>query len=118
MKEFVTWMDVESYVHAVAEFYKGKGITGVYGLPRGGVVFAVMLSHLMGVPMLGAPCKGCLVVDDIADSGETLLHYERKGYHITTMFYHKGSSVVPEFWIKEKKDCWIVYPWEMSVCTQ
>ena len=26
--------------------------------------------------------------------------------------YHKQSTVVPDYWISEKGDRWIVYPWE------
>ena len=29
-----------------------------------------------------------------------------------TLDYHKQSSVVPDCWISEKGDRWIVYPWE------
>lgn len=109
-KVFVTWEDVIEYCKAVSERF--KGVTGVYGIPRGGSIFAVIISHMLDIPMLAAPCKNCLVVDDIADTGETLIHYKQCGYKITTMFYNKISAVRPDFSLKEKKDLWIVYPWE------
>lgn len=119
MKEYVTWQDIEEYISEVADKYKNKNITGVYGLARGGLIFAVMLSHKMNIPLLQAPAKNCIIIDDICDSGESLIHYttnryEEQKYHITTMYYKKGASVVPEYYLKEKEDRWIIYPWEVE----
>lgn len=121
MKEFIKWEDIEEYVNKVVELYKDKKISGVYGLPRGGLIFAVLLSHKLNIPLLQAPCNNCIIIDDISDSGETLLHYKNQSssntftnYHITTMYYKKGSLVEPEYYFKEKEDKWIVYPWEVE----
>ena len=118
----VMWHEVVKYINEVANYYKDdKSITGVFGIPRGGLILAVLLSHKMNIPLLAAPCDNCIIIDDIADTGESLLHYDknssgssRKNYHITTMFYRKGSVVVPEYTLFEKKDDWIVYPWEVN----
>lgn len=106
----VQWEEVYKYINSLKKLYFIP--TGIYGIPRGGLVLAVMISHLLDIPLLQAPCKDCIVVDDIADTGITLQHYKEKGYFITTMFYHKQSKVVPDFWKYEKKDCWIAFPWE------
>lgn len=112
-KEIVSWQDVQQYIDAVAEQLSSKEITGVYGIPRGGCVLAVMLSYRLNVPLLTAPFNNCVVVDDIADTGKTLLHYsENDSYYITTMYFHKQSVIEPDFWYKEKTDSWVVYPWE------
>ena len=111
-KTYVSWKDVYKFVDSVADRFEDANITGVYGIPRGGLVFAVMLSHRLAVPMLMAPSDGCLIVDDIADTGITLQHYRQEHYSIATMFYHEQSKIVPDFWMFEKKDKWIVFPWE------
>jgi len=54
--------------------------------------------------------KDTLIVDDIADTGETLKNYEK--FFIATLYYHKQSIVKPNIWIYEKKDQWIQFPWE------
>lgn len=114
-KEFVTWAQVEEYTNKVASMYLKENIKGVYGVPRGGLVLAVILSHKMHIPLLAAPCDDCIIVDDIADTGKTLLYYAQKdSYNITTMFYCKKSLVTPDYWYKEKKNYWIVYPWEVK----
>ena len=119
MKQWIKWEQVEEYINEVFDYYKDKNITGVYGLPRGGLVLAVMLSHKLNIPLLMAPINNCIIVDDICDSGESLLHYvtnkyDNNKYHITTMYYKRNNLVEPEFYLYYKDDEWIVYPWEVD----
>lgn len=107
----VSWKEVDEYINSLVTKVP-RGVCGVYGIPRGGLILAAILSHKLDVPMLQAPCKGCVVIDDIADTGTTLKHYADCGYYITTMFYHKQSIVVPNYWFFAKDKSWIVYPWE------
>ena len=112
-KVYVTWEDVDAFITCLAEYTNNfKDITGVYGPARGGLVFAVMISNRYGIPFLGAPQPGCLCVDDICDTGDTALAWKDKGYTIATMYYKEGSKVTPDYWMFEKKDKWIVFPFE------
>lgn len=118
-KEYVEWAEIEEYLKKVKQQYEGQRITGVYGIPRGGLIFAVILSHMMNIPLLLAPVEDCIIIDDICDSGESLVHYykntsgnKKNKYHITTMYYKENNLVKPEFYLKEKENKWIVYPWE------
>ena len=60
-----------------------------------------------------------LVVDDIADSGETLqvvVSYLQKKYptcdfESATLFYNKSSVYEPTYWVNEAT-CWIEFFWE------
>lgn len=120
-KNYVSWSDIELFIDKVSNEYKDKNITGVYGLPRGGLIFAVMLSHKMNIPLLMAPTENCIIIDDICDSGESLVHYYRNSsgnelnkYHIVTMYYKDNELVQPEFYMNKKEDKWIVYPWEVE----
>lgn len=112
-KHFVTWQEVTQFVDVVASKLQVDAVKGIYGIPRGGLIFAVLLSHKLNKPLLMAPCEGCVIVDDIADTGKTLQHYDEEGYTIVTMFYHQQSLVKPNFYMYEKTDKWIVYPWEV-----
>ena len=118
-KVIITWKDVEGYIQNVANRYKDVKITGVYGFARGGLVLAVMLSNRLDIPLLSAPVKDCIIIDDICDSGETLLHYRKNSsalkkpdYYITTMMYRNGAMVTPDYYWGVKHDDWIVFPWE------
>lgn len=90
-------------------------IVGVYGIPRGGLVFSVMLSHSLGIPCLQAPCKGCIVVDDIYDSGKALSPYIGR-YEIHTMHMRERADIPTEvdYQTIVPEGIWVVYPWEKS----
>lgn len=118
-KVFVSWEDIDKYLDGVIEDVKKRGLkpSGVYGVPRGGLIFATMLSYKMDIPLLLNAAKDCIIIDDIADSGRTLMHFTKNDtqfhkFYITTMYYHERSMVKPDYYMFEKKDNWIVYPYE------
>ena len=123
-KVYVSWNQVEDFVRDIE--YKQKNgeynFTGVYGLPRGGLVLAVMISHKLNIPMLMSPCPGCIIVDDICDTGESLLHYVKNSsgdkvqdYTIATMYYKENIlGIVPDIYSYVKDNEWIVFPWELG----
>lgn len=117
-KFYLTWKDVKEFVDEVCK--TPRNFTGVYGPARGGLVPAVMISHKLGIPMLSAPHKGCIIVDDICDSGETLLHYVNNSsnpqaendYYIATLCKKDSSPIAPDYYKFEVPDVWVVFPWE------
>lgn len=118
-KFYVTWNDMMAYIDELIADLKKQNIkpTGVYGIPRGGLIIATLLSYKMNIPLLLNAAEGCIIVDDIADSGRTLLHYTENDtqfnkYYISTMFYHERSLVKPNFYKFKKDNKWIVFPWE------
>lgn len=120
MKVKVTWEQVEIFLNKIERIALKRNIKAVYGLPRGGLVLAVMISHRLNIPLLLAPTADCLIVDDICDSGESLMHYyknssgneERKNI-ICTMYYKENDlGIIPDCWVYEKENEWIVFPWE------
>ena len=118
-KVYVSWEQIHQFIDELAEDLKKKNISpsGVYGIPRGGLIYATMLSYKLNIPLLLNAAKDCIIVDDIADSGRTLLHFTENDtqfnkYYIATMFYHERSVVKPNFYMFEKRDNWIVFPYE------
>lgn len=118
------WVDLEEDIDLFCLMCKANNqqFTGVYGLPRGGLIPAVMISHRLSIPLLMAPYEGCLIIDDIADSGRSLMHYTKNDtqfnrYYIYTLFYVERSLVKPDFYSHLKKqDGWITFPWEKESC--
>jgi len=94
--------------------WAGTRFKSVCGIPRGGLVPAVYLSHLLDIPLVQKPEKESLICDDISDSGETLKMYRNMRYSIATIYYHKQSIVEPDIWVYEKTDKWIKFPWEIK----
>lgn len=120
MKRYVAWNEVGQFIHAVGDNCDVTNLDGVYALPRGGLVLAVMISHRYNIPLLLAPTTNSLIIDDICDSGESLLHYFKNSSSedqtarpvIMTMFAKKNNLVTPDYYLFEKEYDWIVFPWE------
>lgn len=112
----VSWAEVDIFIDMVARHLQILGTCpGVYGIPRGGLPLAVMISHRCNISLLAAPCKGCLVVDDISDTGTTLLPYVGKDYHIITMKVRSATKVRPECFLDETSGGeWFIFPWEVK----
>src|SRR3990167_3293454 len=80
----------------------------VFGIPRGGLITAVKLSHLLKISLvteITKEYKNILVVDDISDTGKTLqnlkdiLDRSSVKYKIATLFFRGGSSVNPNYYV-------------------
>jgi len=93
----LSWHDFDRAVATIAERLHGRSFSGVHGLPRGGLVLAVSLSHRLELPLLPAPQPGCLVVDDVYETGRTLAPFRQ--------------LEAVEVWPDPE---WIVFPWEDS----
>ena len=119
-KIYLTWKDVEDAIESIAYRIKTSSIeiNSISGLPRGGLIPAVMLSHKLNIPLysLGTVVGNILVVDDICDSGETLHKFKHESNVYTATIHHKQTaSVEPTFWYSlVRGDAWIVYPWEQN----
>ena len=121
MKEYISWNDFDILVDELADMIPEGVYEGVYAVPRGGLITGVMLSHKLILPFIDRLQsyygKKFLIVDDIADTGETLEKLKAEIFanaHTATIHYHKQSIVEPSFWVTEKGDDWIVYPWEQE----
>ena len=66
----VSWETIKELVRVVGKktIFDFPNIDSVMGLPRGGLIPAVLLSHEIGLPYVQHPGKNTLVVDDICDS--------------------------------------------------
>lgn len=120
MIKYVTWEDVEKFISNIEDIHKRMHFTGVYGIARGGLVPATMISYRLRIPLLMAPCSGCLIVDDITDTGNSLSHYllnntNENKYFTATIYYSPYSTVKPDYFMNMKQEEWIVFPWEKVI---
>lgn len=121
-KTILPWIYITTAVnHLVKQIQKSDiEIKHIHGVPRGGLIPAVMLSHKLNIPL--TPCNWdmhsndaihTLVVDEICDSGKTLAEYHKVGCLIATIHYKKSAIITPDFHCDEITDNeWVVYPWE------
>ena len=115
----IDWYELEKMVDVLCDKINNNQYEGIYAIRRGGLIIGVMMSHKLGLPLIDRLQsyygKKFLIVDDIADTGETLYNLKSEVFQyadIATIHYHKQSLVEPKFWVTEKGDDWIVYPWE------
>lgn len=121
-EELYTWKEFDKDCQQIVKWIKEKKLKfrNVYGIPRGGLILAVRLSHLLDIPLAihrTSIHSTTLIVDDISDTGKTLKElFESnnnfKNNKVATIFYKKDSVFKPDYYLRIKKDKWIHYPWE------
>lgn len=90
----------------------------IFGIPRGGLVPAVIMSHMTNLPLITDEKKittRTLIVDDICDSGETLdvWKYKHPNVDMATIMVRRGQKKVPAYYYAPTvEDEWVVFPWE------
>jgi|TARA_B110000467_G_C18157012_1_gene387415 hypoxanthine phosphoribosyltransferase len=108
------WEEIDRLVDILCEkiITQIPSIDSVMGLPRGGLIPAVMVSHRLGLPLVTLPEPHTLVIDDIADSGVTLTN--TPGIYTAVLHYKPHTSVFkPDLYsVEYKGDDFLVYPWE------
>ena len=117
-----TWEDVVlSAGTAAKELVKtGHFVNGVYGIPRGGACLAVLFSHLLKIEFLTAPREGCLIVDDICDTGNTLVDYQKYNPIFYTDVAKETAKIQPDLCglfvpqSNKDSDAWFEFPWELT----
>lgn len=114
---YITWSAVDEGVEKLAEEIRHSKLQfdGIYAIPRGGLIIGVMLSHKLDLPLLIYPTEKTLVVDDIGDTGRTLMRLKNR--KIACLFSTRWTKVRPDFSIYKKlsKEDWIVFPWEKNL---
>ena len=117
-KLWCSWENVTDEIDNLVSILSEKNlpIDSIYGIPRGGLIPAVMLSHKLDLPFVLNPTENTLVVDDISDSGLTLGdHHLHGAIYTLTLHMRNGSKYEPTIYGKFiDSDKWIVYPWELS----
>jgi len=115
---YYSWEDVYKLLDNIHAQTKGE-IDYVTGIPRGGTILAIMYSHRFDIPYFEYKSNHyprMLIIDDIADSGETILKWREEMFNpkFATLHYKTSSKAKPEYFAKEIPDDygWIVYPWE------
>lgn len=123
-QEFLDMLDnVVQRILTEIHFGKIKPFKGIYGVPRGGLIPAVYLSHRLDVPLvrtldavLSDSHGPYLIVEDVVDTGKTLgrlsmfLTEEDK---IVALVVKPWAPRKPDFTACETTD-WVSFEWEVE----
>ena len=112
MTRYFTWSEFDKSVNYIAEQCKFWKLSGIYGIPRGGLCLAVALSHKLNVQIIERPLKNSLIVDDVFETGLTLNNFKNiEGANFFVLF----SKKEPIWWntvnLSQRQE-WVVFPWE------
>ena len=122
-KVFLDWKWVDTQIDKIGEKLEAfEKIQFITGIPRGGLIPAVLMSHKFDIPFIGLELaktlpgdlkKNVLVIDDIADTGDTLLQLDRHKFKTATLSRRYSSNFTPLI-VEEgiNTDDWLVFPWE------
>ena len=126
-KIFLSWNDIEALVDNLAEQINkmDKKPFYIYGVPRGGAIPAVWLSHKTGIDYYQlnsaqisktADLSHILIVDDICDSGKTIkkLKESFNKCQTATLYYKETAIDKPDIYGETVEEEWIVFPWESN----
>lgn len=113
-KIYLGWDDINDLVDTLCEkiILEQSNIDSVFGLKRGGLIPAVLISHKLGLPWSDVMLPNTLVIDDICDTGVTLKN--TIGCYTAVLHYKPHTSCyTPNLWASvHERDEWIIYPWE------
>jgi hypoxanthine phosphoribosyltransferase len=113
---------MEKLAHSIGRWMDDNyRFDAIYAVPRGGMIPAVLLSHMLKIPIKTDETwvERLLVVDDIADTGETIRRIEKTDFgndertKVATLYSKPWTFPGPHFLVYETED-WIVFPWEVE----
>lgn len=117
-KVFYSWDELTSDVDLLAEKLKPLkfNFKNIYGIPRGGTIIAIMLSHRLNLPVVflrGKVSNDTLIVDDVSHTGSSLKKIVNKNHTVVTLWASEKTKVVPSYFCNVLLDNeWIVFPFE------
>lgn len=121
-KMYLSWKWVDEQINTIGDKLEGYDLEFVAGIPRGGLIPAVMMSHAFGIKYISYSSAKLLskdlrdktlVVDDISDTGVTMKEAEDLDFLTAALALRSGTKTVPMFVGKQiNNDDWLVFPWE------
>jgi GTP cyclohydrolase I len=110
----LTWADIDRAINRVALHYQPSKMAGVYGIPTGGAVVAARMAAMFDIRLLDKPEIGCMVIDDLVDSGRT---FDGPAYsHYFKIGLFRKPTTPEKYNAAETLEGWIKFPWERDEC--
>lgn len=137
----VSWEEMHRNAKALAWRLIDKGPwRAVVGVARGGLIPATIVARELGVRVVDTVCvahyeetlvlpepkvikmvagdgEGCIVVDDLVDTGDTFAcvrKYLPKAHYASIYAKPTGKDQVDSYVMEISQDTWIHFPWEQA----
>ena len=134
-----SWQDIHRLSRALADRLSTQGPwRAIIAVARGGLVPTTIIARELGVRMVDTVCiathgddgsthplrilkvlpgngEGCLVVDDLVDTGrtyESVRSYLPKAHYVALYAKPGGKEQVDTWGVEVNQDVWVHFPWE------
>ena len=121
-KLFLSWNWVDDQINKIGDKLEGLDLEFVSGIPRGGLIPAIMMSHAYSIKYISYSSakmlpvdlrKKTLVIDDISDTGRTLAEADNLKFITSSLCTRVGTKTLPRLTGEiVTGDDWLVFPWE------
>lgn len=121
-KLYLSWKWVDEQINKIGDKLENKELEFVSGIPRGGLIPAVMMSHAFGIKYISYSSakllprelrSKTLVVDDISDTGITMAEADELNFLTAALCLRFNTKTVPTLTGEIiNDDRWLVFPWE------
>jgi len=121
-KLYLSWKWVDDQINKIGDKLEGLDLEFVSGIPRGGLIPAVMMSHAYGIKYISYSSakmlplelrKKTIVIDDISDTGLTMAEADKLGFITSSLSTRIGTKTLPRLTGEIiRDDRWLVFPWE------
>lgn len=74
----ITWNDIDNFINYLTNIIKENKYKSVFGIPRVGLMFAILLSLKTNIPITMTITNDTLVIDDDTISGLNIIPYYDK----------------------------------------
>lgn len=117
-KQHINWDEYITLINDLSYNISKDRYLNLAGIPRGGILVAILLSHKLNLPYIdiSKATKDTLIIDDISDSGQTILDTIKK-YNLESDFavlhLRYNSKYKPKYFASIiLNNDWIIYPYE------
>ena len=121
-KLYLSWKWVDDQINKIGDKLEGLNLEFVSGIPRGGLIPAVMMSHAYGIKYISYSSAKMLplelrnktiVIDDISDTGLTMAEADKLKFITSSLCTRVGTKTLPRLNGELiSGDEWLVFPWE------
>jgi len=121
-KLYLSWKWVDEQINKIGDKLEGLDLEFVSGIPRGGLIPAVMMSHAYGIKYISYSSakmlpldlrKKTIIIDDISDTGLTMAEADKLKFITSSLCTRVGTKTLPRLTGELiSGEQWLVFPWE------
>ena len=100
----ITWEEYNRDIYELSNKIPRDKYRGVFGIPRGGLIVAVHLSHLLELPLSPYIYKDVLVVDDVSNTGRTLKDNLKYAEDVAILYKKNDTLWKPKYFVRTIND--------------